>query len=431
MRPQLPLARHGELPPAPPAPDAQATLQLPLVETFVLPCGTEVNVVTRPNALVGYVGILANGGGFGDVRVEEDMVLRDALAAVSESEVRIDESGLYVGQGGPAPTTMARTVALLRALREPTIDVSDIAREVNRLAEFRYHFATRTPMNAETALRYRLFGETSPHASAVDHRRSHERINLGPLLARLEQLTAPSHLTLVVVGSATSQEVRDALTGETASWPVASHAEPRALTDWTYPEYRPRTHTYPTRGDVSGIFLMERGPGAFADDHAAYRIAVRMFGGLENSLARSTSLESPCERCGFHAAAVEEGAGKSLFSLAVAVAHEDVDRTLTLLLDELERLTHQELTTQEEFLAARSAELTSEAFRFSTSQGTAQALLRARGEGRTIDAYALRFEAIRDATVGTTADAARRWWRPATAPITVITRGAGPNPHQH
>ena len=431
LTPRTPLTRHAELPPAPPLRDPQVTFVLPEVETFVLPCGMEVNVVTRPSALVGYVGILANGGGFGEVRVEEDIVLRDALATVSESEVRIDESGLYVGQGGPASTTLPRTLALLSALREPTLDVSDVAREVNRLAEFRSHFRTRNAMNAELALRFRLYGETSPHSSAVDHRRSHEGVNLVPLLTRLERLSLPSHLTIVVVGPATSTEVRDALTAATASWPGASHAEPRALIAWTYPEYRPRSHSYPTTNEVSSIFLMERGPGAFADDHGAYRIAVRIFGGLEHSLARSTSLDASCDRCGLHAAIVEEGAGQSLFSLGIAVAQEDLERTLTILPDELERLGHAEVVTREEFTSARNVELTLEAHRFDTSEGIAQALLRARGEGQGIDAYARRFEAIRTATADQTAQAVRTWWRPATAPITVITEGAGPNPHGH
>lgn len=409
LQPVLPLARHGALPP-PPETASPVNLALPEVDTFVLPCGMEVNIVTRPDSLVGSVAILAAGGHLGEVRIEDDLVLARMIEAESHAETDIDERGLHMEISALSDRVLERAVSVLHTLREPTFDLSDLVRSVNRLSTERARLGVRTTANTESNLIAQLFGPSSMHAARRDARRPTDGVNLPPVLARLATLSRPSHLVVVIVSARTSAEVRAALLGETSTWGEAPHVDAEALAAPVFPDVEaPMSHFRIVRSE-SRIFVVERGPSPFDPTSAAYRIAVRVFGGLHGASILVDAHEHTCRACGLHPAIVNEGAGYSMLSFGIELPHASVDAMLLRIDEEVHRIGQGEFAPGE-IEAARAMELTLESSRFSSSSGIARSLLFARAEGQTLDVYARRYEAIRRASPVDIAEASRAWWR--------------------
>jgi predicted Zn-dependent peptidase len=86
-------------------------------------------------------------------------------------------------------------------------------------------------------------------------------------------------------------------------------------------------------------------------------------------------------------------------------------------------LGHVEALTDEEVARAQRIELASELHRFDDAENIAKAILTARAEGQTLDAYRQRFESMQRVSRADVALAGLTWIRPSDAPIAVLGGG--------
>lgn len=229
--PLHPLSTHQPLPPAPQPSTAPLTLTLPQTESFTLPSGVEVQVVTRRDALVGHVALLAAGGWLGDgARVEDDVVLDDLLQTTLNMSSRIDERGLRLHRSEVATNALPRAIQLLEALRTLRFTREQVTRAAGARTEERALYRRAWVHSTYFDLIRRLYGPESPHAVWNNPMRRLEVVQHARLNARLQQIVAPRHMTLVIVSTYDADFVRTALLEATASWPAGEHGRRRRLT---------------------------------------------------------------------------------------------------------------------------------------------------------------------------------------------------------
>lgn len=417
--PSEPLSRHRALPPAPPATSPPRALALPQVTSFNLPSGVEVHVVVRNEMQMGEVALLATGGALGDSRrVEDDVVLVELLQRELVSYTSIDERGLFIHTPEASSATISHAIALLRFAHERTFQARDVLRVVRARTEERITRRSRFANNVESDLMRRFYG-VSARTTWSNPMRRLEVVTTEAVNARLRQLVRPSHLTLVLVGMYDPAHVQAALTLATADWPAAAHAPPRPLTAPTFPPAIPQAIGYGAPLEMGHISMMEAGPGSFTADHAAYRIAVRLLGGMYSSRPNAILREERRESYGAHSAVSEE-AGYATFRFHVSVRQDQLGAALSLLTEELSRLGREEALSDDEVERARRLELAAEMHRFDGASAIARAILNARAEGRTLEAYAERFDALLGVRRLDVARVARTWIRPRRAPIVVM-----------
>jgi len=405
------------------------TLTLPRAESFTLPCGIEVHVVTRPDALVGGVAVLGAGGSLGDGSlVEDDVVLVDLLERALDATIEIDGRGIFVHRSELAMSTITRAVRMVRALHDAQFNEREVTRVVRARTEERV--VLRQPHIRASYFEHlsRLYGPDDARVIWNNPRRRLEVVETSRVNARLTRIMSPPHLTLVVVGAYETSFVQAALLSATTSWGTADHAVPRRARAPIFPPAHPQAIGYGSTGQMGRIALLEGGPASFAPDHAAYRVAVRLLGGMYSSRPNAVFREERRESYGARAAIDEEG-GYSTLWFSMSVRNDQLDDALSALTSELSRLGHVESLNDSEVDRARTIELASEMHRFDSAEGIARAILHARAEGQTWSAYAARFEAIQRVTRDDVAIAALTWIRPTDAPIIVIGEGTWISTH--
>lgn len=428
--PTQPLVAHRPIPPEPAQSVAPLTLTLPATEAFTLPCGIEVQVVTRAHALVGEVAVLGAGGGLGDGgRVEDDVVLVDLLQEAFDASVHIDERGLRLHRSELAAHTLTRATNILRALRTTRFSGEEVTRAASARTEVRAELRGPGRLSIRYDLIRRLYGSNSPQAIWENPRRRLEVVQTTRLNARFAHLVVPAHLTLVIVGPYDAALVRDTLMRVTSAWGEAQHAAPRSLAVPTFPPAHPQAVGYGVTCEMGTITLLDAGPGAFAEGHGAYRVAVRILGGMYSSRPNNIFREERRESYGAWARVSTRG-GYSTLRFQMSVRQDHLNDALRLLTDELARLGRVEVLTDEEVLRARRIELGDELRRFDDAESIAKAILAVRAEGLTLDAYRRRFEAIERVTRADVAFAALNWIRPTSAPIAVMGGGTWMATHQ-
>ncbi len=421
--PWYPLTAHQPLPPAPPPSTVPLVLTLPHAESFTLPCGIEVQVVTRPHALVGEVALLGAGGGLGDGgRVEDDVLLVDLLEATFDASVRIDERGLRLHRSELGAHTLTRATNILRALRTTRFSRADVTRAASARTEIRAELRAPGVRSIRSEIVRRLYGPASPHTTWHNPLRRLEVVQTTRLNARFAHLVMPAHLTLVIVSPYDAAFVRDALVTATASWGEAEHAPPRPLLAPTLPPAHPQAIGYSVASEMGSITVLEGGPAAFAEDHAAYRIAVRILGGMYSSRPNSIFREERRESYGAWAR-ITPHAGYAVLHFQMSVRQDQLNDALHVVTSELARLGHVEALTDEEVARAQRMELASELHRFDDAENIAKAILTARAEGQTLDAYRQRFESMQRVSRADVALAGLTWIRPSDAPIAVLGGG--------
>ena len=430
--PLHPLATHQPLPPEPQPSTAPLTLTLPETESFTLPSGVEVQVVTRPQALVGHVALLAAGGWLGDGgRVEDDVVLNDLLHTTLNMSSRIDERGLRLHRSEVATNALPRAIQLLEALRTLRFTRAQVTHAAGARTEERALYRRAWIHSVHFDLIRRLYGPDSPHAVWNNPMRRLEVVQHARLNARLQQIVAPRHLTLVIVSSYDAEFVRAALLAATASWPAGEHGRRRRLTAPAFHREVNQQHSAPAHPQAIGyssssemghITLMEGGPSAFAADHAAYRVAVRVLGGMYSSRPNAVFREERRESYGAQSR-IRAHAGYSLMSFYMSVRPDQLGDALRILTGELSRVGHVESLSEDEVERARRIELATEASRFDNAESIAKSILTARAEGQTLDAYVQRFAAMQRVSRADVALAGLAWMRPTDAPIAVVANG--------
>lgn len=427
--PIFPLSVASPLPPSPPPTPPPAALELPRIASFVLPCGVEVHVVVRTESTMGEVALLAGGGALGDTRlVEDDVVLVDLLEHELESSASIDERGLFVHTPEVGVSTVSHAAALLQFMREHNFERRDVTRAVRAETEERVVHRGRLRHSIEFDLQRRFYGP-SAHTTWNNPARNLDRVSAETVNARLRQLASPASLTLVVVGPYNPALVESALVAATTSWPEAAHATPRTLTVPTFPPAHPQALGYGVVGEMGHIQMMEAGPGSFTTDHAAYRVAVRILGGMYSSRPNAILREERRESYGAYAS-IREEAGYATMRFYVSVRVDQLNAALGILTSELARLGREESLSEDEVERARALELSAERHRFDDPSAAAEAILVARAEGTTIDAYSARFERLRRVRRSDVARVAHAWIRPTSAPIAVMGGGTWMATHQ-
>jgi predicted Zn-dependent peptidase len=163
---------------------------------------------------------------------------------------------------------------------------------------------------------------------------------------------------------------------------------------------------------------MAVGPAAFQEEHPAFRIAVRILGGMYASRANRVFREERGESYGA-TASVSERAGHAVLDFAIDVRTPQLEDALALFLRELARLGDPAQIDEDELATARALEVSRERARLEDPTLLAQVLLHALVEADDPDALLRRIEALERVDRDEVAAVARRWLAPHVVAISV------------
>ncbi len=402
--PREPLASHLALPDRP-TPTEPELVAAPLaIEDFVLPCGIHVHVVERPDALLGHLALFAGGGYLGDGgSVATDVAMRYALDRHLDASVSLDARGLSLSVETNPSTTLTRAVELVRVASGRAISESLLQRAGESSG-------AASASRLEHDLVARVYGGRSAEAVYANPNVGRHVVLSTRVRERIAQVFEPSRMRLVVVGDVDRDELERVLMEATRDIAATAHAAPRTLEARVWEPPRPQVRGYGSDGTLGEITAMAAGPAVDAPDHAAFRIAVRILGGMYSSRPNQVFREERRETYGAHATVLDRGT-HSVVRFGTTVETPQLGAVLDLLFEELDRLGDAAALTDDEIDRARRLEIARELWRWDDGASLADAVLDAnvRGErpspSRAIDAL----RAVDRAAI---AEASRHWLAP-------------------
>ncbi|MEQ9076556.1 MAG: insulinase family protein [Sandaracinaceae bacterium] len=433
-------ARSGVPPlPVPAQPVAEPALRLPSIHAFTLENGISVQVVERRGTPVVYAALAGRVPHVpGTPRaVALDALLERALGAelpsgfgaMEEGEglrTSVDERGLtlvstVVTDGVPGALSRFASVLEGRVFGD-----GEVRRAQQALAGDARHRLRRrrrrgyAPPNEE--LLARLYGPDDPRVL---------RTRIGPLALerlgdadvrqRLAELLPPSRTMVVLVGDLDPLRA-EALVRQRLG-PVRPRSVARALRPApapVFPAPSPRLMIYPTSDHPSAsIYLLDRGPARHHRDHAAYRLYVRMAGGMFSSRLNLHLREQRGDTYGVIGQVHDRG-DHALFQLGLVVPVEVAGDAASAIVRELDRLRDADRIGEEEMERARAVELARLSSTLDTAAGLGGALVGAHLAGQPPGAIVDTYHRVERATPAEVAEAGRRWIRPEHAPMQII-----------
>jgi hypothetical protein len=410
--PLLPLTAHLALPERPTSSLDSPSAGALVVEDFMLPCGIAVHVVERPDALLGHLALLAGGGYLGDGgSLDADAAMTYALEHHFDAEVTFDTRGVSLAAETSAPALISRATALVRLAAGDAMSRTLLSRAGEATS------ASWTN-RLEHDLTVRVYGGRSAQAAYTDPAVGQRAAPVARLRARIAQVFVPTRMRLVVVGDIDRVDLERALIDATRDIAETPHAEPRTLEPTVWEPPRPQIRGYGGDTSLGEIAALGAGPAVDAAEHAAFRVAVRILGGMYSSRPNQVFREERRETYGAHAVVLDRGT-HTVVRFATTVETPQLGDVLDLLLDELARLGDAEALTDEEVERARRLEIATEIERWDDSATLVRRILDARVRGerpspsRAIEALA----AVDRAAV---AETARHWLAPHRLAIVAV-----------
>lgn len=433
------------LSPVPPLPvparrEARAPeLTLPPIHAFTLDNGVSVQIAERHGAPVVYaalVGRAPHTAGAG-APVALDALLEHALGAElpgglddldtdGYSSTRVNERGVMlvsrtVSDGLPGVLNRFAAVAEGRLFDDGEVDRAKHALIVHARYQQRLRRRRRYPEAGEELLT-RLYGEDDPRVARARVRPSTlARLDRGDVLRRLAQLLPPSKTALIIVGDVDPAQTEALVRARLGS--AALRVAPTAVSRSAppgFPQPTPRLMIFPTGEEpIASARLIERGPPRHHDDHAAFRLYVRLAGGMFSSRLNLILREQRGDTYGVMSRVVDR-ADHSLFEISVVVPVQAVGDAAASIVGELSRLCDADQITSEEMSLARTVELARLSASLDTAAGLGSALVGAHLAGEPPESILQTFRRVELATPADVAEVGCRWVRPDHAPMVVV-----------
>lgn len=422
-----------------PRPSRLEPPSVPPVHGLVLENGIRVWIVERHGAPVVYAALAGRaphtiGEGASpelDALVEHALGADlpsglDDLDAGAHAQTRVHERGLTVVRRAVSDD-LERTLRRFARIAEGRVFEDGEVARARRLLEDHARFQRRLqsrrsfPLPGEE-LMTRLYGEGDPRVRRSRLRaRTLSRLDEGDVRRRLGQLLPPEQTALVLVGDVDPGRaealVRRHLGGaapQRVATPAARAAPP------TFPEPSPRLMLFPAGREPNAyVRLIERGPPRDHPDHPAFRLYVRMAGGMFSSRLNLELREQRGETYGVMSRVVDL-ADHALFEISVVVPVAAVDRVAATIVGELSRLCDARRITSEEMSLARTIELARLSAALDTSAGLGEALVAAHLAGEGPESIERVYRAIEHTTPADVAEVGCRWVRPDHAPMIVV-----------
>ena len=266
----------------------------------------------------------------------------------------------------------------------------------------------------------RIYGTHSPEAALASPDRSRHAVASVRVRERIAQLFQPSRMRLVVVGPLERGALERALTEATQGIAPTPHAAPRTLEPRTWAPPRPQVRVYGGDLSLGAISALAPGPPVGAADHAAFRVAVRILGGMYSSRPNQVFREERRESYGAHAVVLDNGT-HSLVRFETTIETPQINAVLDVVFDELGRLGDAAALSDEEIERARRLEIAAETLRWDDGGSLASSILDARVRGeRPSPERAL--ESLRAVDRAAIAEASRRWLAPDRLAIVATGR---------
>ena len=438
----LPASALSPVPPLPSPPPREARvpeLTLPPIHAFTLDNGVSVQIAERHGAPVVYaalVGRAPHTAGSG-APVALDALLEHALGAELPSGIddlddggylstRVNERGVMlvsrsVSDSLPGVLRRFARVAEGRVFEDGEVDRAKHALMVHARYRQRLRRRRRYPESGEELLT-RLYGEDDPRVVRARVRPTTlARLQTSDVLRRLAQLLPPSKTALIIVGDVdparTEALVRERLgpaTLRVAPTPATRSAPP------VFPEPTPRLMIFPTGDEpIASTRLIERGPPRHHDDHAAFRLYVRLAGGMFSSRLNLRLREQRGDTYGVMSRVIDR-ADHSLFEISVVVPVQAVGDAAASIVGELSRLCDASQITSEEMSLARTVELARLSASLDTAAGLGSALVGAHLAGEPPESILQTYRRVEHVTPADVAEVGRRWVRPEHAPMVVV-----------
>ena len=438
-RPSRPLTRAEALPPMPPpvAAAALAPSVLPSVHTTVLASGLTILCVERPGDVVTTVVLAARGGHAGEpgtplaVDVVLAMALERGLARGSGDEAREDElAGAGVDDRGlgvtlrvaPASTMRAVDHAAGLALGDGLSDEAIAVASAQAMASARRSSSTLGHV-ADVDLWAQFYGPSDPRAT-FERLETQALFAVTPALVRerFAALTVPSETAIIVVGDVHHTEIEarlaERLSGLTAR---AVRTVPR-LPPPRFSAQPPQLHAIGSSVAQAHLRVLVPGPPRHDASHAAFRVLMRLVGGMFGARINMQMRESRGDTYGVHAA-LEERVDHAIIDLSMTLPVEGAQQGIDTLESEMRRLRDAARITEAELEQARAVELATQRGRFDSSIGTASALARAFLDRLELSTIAALEAQVRTVSREDVAAVARTWMVPEAVPIQLIAHG--------
>ncbi len=420
--PRLPLSAHLALPERSPAGPPTAQAPTLVVHDVTLPCGIEVHLVPRPDALVGHIAMFGGGGFLGDGGpTVDDVVLTAALDDHLDGSAQIDERGVVILSEVAGPVTLAQVASFVDLATGARLPAEVLERASVATTDARRTSMIRRGPDLQYQLAARVYGGRSARAAYANPYLARHAPPSGRLQARLRRLLDPARVRIVVVGPVAPEAMTAHLLELTSGVPAAPHGSPRVLTATRWEPPRPQLLGYGTSAGVGEVLAMGPGPSASAPEHAAFRVAVRLLGGMYSSRPNMVFREERRESYGAHAQIADRGT-HSIVQFAITSRTPEIDDVLALLFAELGRLGDPGQLDESEVARARHLEIVSEVARWEDGSSLARAILdeRIRGRAPSPEASVRALGLVdRDAV----ARAARRWLTPRALAVAAIGEG--------